>query len=299
MTIMSSATPVGEPVGKIPWNPLWFWPQAMLFGFGAAGIVAGLNFRRLGKPVLMWPTIVISSAAFIGVLAALALFDIGYVAVTAIAINVPAALILYLLQRASYERVKGDIPVRRNGGFDLPVMIGLPWLLVLLAFVVALPPENTAENLAQAEEFIEQGVDLNRKGEAQLAISSFDQAIELAPDLARAYYHRGVAYGGADQREQAIKDFDEAIRLDPQHAMAFFSRGVSWVTLGEFQQAKSDYDEAIKLDPQYGAAYYNRAIVQTRLGMDREARRDAGRAEGFGFDPSLLETAMNEARASR
>ena len=78
--------------GKAPWNPQWFWPQAILFGFGAAGIVAGLNYRRLGRSRLIWPTIVISSVVFIGVLAGLAFVDRGYVVVTAIIINAPAAL---------------------------------------------------------------------------------------------------------------------------------------------------------------------------------------------------------------
>ena len=69
--------------------------------------------------------------------------------------------------------------------------------------------------------------------------------------------------------------------------------------LGEYQRAKSDYDEAIRLDPDDGVAYYNRTIVHTRLGMDREAQADADRADGLGFDPSLLANAMNAARAER
>ena len=115
--------------GKAPWNPQWFWPQAILFGFGAAGIVAGLNYRRLGRSRLIWPTIVISSVVFIGVLAGLAFVDRGYVAVTAIIINAPAALILFLLQRADYNSFKERMSNGVSGGLDLPVMIGLPWRL--------------------------------------------------------------------------------------------------------------------------------------------------------------------------
>ncbi|MDP6713328.1 MAG: tetratricopeptide repeat protein [SAR202 cluster bacterium] len=270
----------------------------MLFGFGAAGIVAGLNFRRLGKSDLMWPTMVISSAAFIGALVALAYTGTGYIAILAI-MNMVAALVFYLLQADDYERVKKRIANRAGSGFDLPVMIGLPWLVVLLAFIVAVPPESGAEKLARAEEYIVQGVDWNRKGEIERAISSFDEAIFLAPEVARAYYNRGLAFSSLDQREQAIQDFDEAIRLNPQDASAFFSRGVSWGALRDFQRAKSDYDEAIRLDPENLSAYYNRAIVHTRLGMDREARRDAGRAAAMGYDPSLIERAINEVKALR
>jgi len=208
-------------------------------------------------------------------------------------------LLLFPLQRADYNRFKGRMSNGVNGGLDLPVMIGLPWLVVLLASVVAVPPGKTTEKISQAEEQITQGMDWTRKGDAQLAISSFDEAIKLAPEMAQAYHQRGKAYSILDQREQAIQDFDEAIRLDLQNAQAFFSRGMSLDVLGEYQRAKSDYDEAIKLGPDDGVAYYNRAIVHTRLGMDREAQAVADRADGLGFDPSLLENAMNAARAER
>ena len=171
----------------------------------------------------MWPTIVISSVVFIGVLACLAYVDRGYVVVTAIIINAPAALILFLLHRADYNSFNELMPNGVSGGLDLPVMIGLPWLVVLMAFVVAVPPENTAEKIASAEEQITQGMDWTRKGDAQRAISSFDEAIKLAPEMAQAYHQRGKGYSILDQREQAIQDFNEAMRLDPQ---ILFSGGV-------------------------------------------------------------------------
>ena len=223
MTAMSTTRESEEWDGKAPWNPQWFWPQAILFGFGAAGIVAGLNYHRLGRPRLMWPTIVISSVVFIGVLACLAYVDRGYVVVRAIIINAPAALILFLLQRADYNSFNERMPNGVSGGLDLPVMIGLPWLVVLMALVVAVPPEKTAEKIAQAEEQITQGMDWTRKGDAQRAISSFDEAIKPAPEMAQAYHQRGKGYSILDQREQAIQDFNEAMRLDPH---ILFSGGV-------------------------------------------------------------------------
>lgn len=299
MAIKSSTTQAQGWVGEAPWNPLWFWPLAIPFGFGAAGIVAGLNYRRLGRPGLMWLTIVISSASFIGVLVSLAFADIEYSAVSAIVINTPAALVLYVLQRADYESLKARVPTGASGGLDLPLKIGVSWLLLLLAFVVFVPAENAGDKSLLAEEQITLGMEADRKGETQRAISNYDEAIRLAPQIARAHYLRGVAYSALGERERAIEDFGEAIRLDPQDASAYFSRGVAWDSLDDFQRAKADYDQAIKLDPQNAGAYYNRAIVHTRLGMVRESRKDAARAGQLGFDPSLLETALNAAKAER
>ena len=63
---------------------------------------------------------------FIGALACLAYVDRGYVVVTAIIINAPAALILFFLQRADYNNFKDRMPNGVSGGLDLLVMIGLP-----------------------------------------------------------------------------------------------------------------------------------------------------------------------------
>ncbi len=261
--------------------------------------MAGLNYRRLSRRDLMWPTIAISIVAFVGVLTGLAFADIGYGARTAFIVNAPAALILYLLQRADYERVKVRIPAGGSGGSDLPLTIGLFWLVLLLVFVLAIPADNTGDDTTDTDEYIRRVMDWDREGESQRAISNFDEAIRLDPQDARAYYLRGMAYNRLGQPERAIQDFDEAIRLDPQDPSVYLSRGVTWGTLGEFQRAKSDYDDAIRLDPQYASGYYNRAIVHARLGMDREAQRDADRAAALGFDPSILEIDINAAKAER
>tara|TARA_B100001146_G_C15856088_1_gene295675 strand:- start:206 stop:517 length:312 start_codon:yes stop_codon:yes gene_type:complete len=92
MTAMSTTRESEEWDGKAPWEPQWFLAASNSVGLGAAGIVVGLNYCRLGRPRLMWPTIVISSVVFIGVPAVLAFVDRRYVVVTAIIINAPAAL---------------------------------------------------------------------------------------------------------------------------------------------------------------------------------------------------------------
>ncbi|MCD5399885.1 MAG: hypothetical protein LR120_09090 [Dehalococcoidia bacterium] len=124
MTTVATARESEEWDGKAHWNPQWFWPQAILFEFGAAEIVAGLKYRRLSRPRLMWPTIMISSVVVIGVLAGLAFVDRGYVVVTAIIINAPHALILFLLQRADYNSFEERMPNGVSGGLDRLVTIG-------------------------------------------------------------------------------------------------------------------------------------------------------------------------------
>jgi hypothetical protein len=48
---------------------MYFIGMAFLFTFAASGILAGLNWRRLGKPRQMWPTILLCVVGLVALLA--------------------------------------------------------------------------------------------------------------------------------------------------------------------------------------------------------------------------------------
>ena len=54
-----------------------------------------------------------------------------------------------------------------------------------------------------------------RKGEYDVAIKAFDEAISLRPDYGEAFANRAEAYLKKQEYDRASRDFDEAIRLDP------------------------------------------------------------------------------------
>ena len=51
------------------------------------------------------------------------------------------------------------------------------------------------------------------KGDYDHAIANFDQAIQLRPDLAEAYYYRGKAYTQKGEKEKAIADLKRFLEL--------------------------------------------------------------------------------------
>ena len=119
--------------------------------------------------------------------------------------------------------------------------------------------------------------------------------------LSEAEKHHDAANEFREQGnlQEAIVEYDQAIRLDPQLALAYYNRGVAYHYLGQPKQAIEDYAEALRLDPQHASAYANRAQANTLLEMDTKAQQDVDRAVELGFDRSLLENAIEVAKALR
>ena len=121
-----------------------------------------------------------------------------------------------------------------------------------------------------AKAYDNRGVAKDELGRYEAAIADHNQAIRLKPDLAEAYNNRGVAKNNLGRREAAITDYDEAIRLKPDLAKAYNNRGVAKDEQGHHEAAITDYDEAIRLKPDFAEVYYNRGIAK-----DEQGRREA------------------------
>src|SRR5271170_1519478 len=53
------------------------------------------------------------------------------------------------------------------------------------------------------------------KGDYDKAIADYDSALQLKPDVSKAFEGRGLAYERKGDHDRAFQDFDQAIRLDP------------------------------------------------------------------------------------
>ena len=84
------------------------------------------------------------------------------------------------------------------------------WAAVLIA-VLLLP--NVAACADPAKEAFEKGKACLEKGDFEVAIAAFTEAIRLKPDYADAYCKRGIAYGRHRDLDRSIADITEAIRL--------------------------------------------------------------------------------------
>lgn len=116
------------------------------------------------------------------------------------------------------------------------------------------------------------------------AVPLFTEAIDLAPDNARAYYWRAGAHYALDNYQEAVNDYTQALELNPKDTAAYYWRGLVNYDLGENEQALADLSQAITLDPAAPAAYYWRAeVYQYGLGDYEKAVADYTQAIDLGY----------------
>ena len=91
------------------------------------------------------------------------------------------------------------------------------------------------------------GIAYLKKGQYDRAISNFNKALEIEPELARVYINRGAAYMGKGQYEEAISDFTKAIEINPRYAITYYGRGVAYYYKKEYDKSWEDINKALAL----------------------------------------------------
>jgi tetratricopeptide (TPR) repeat protein len=115
-----------------------------------------------------------------------------------------------------------------------------------------------------------------------------DEAQQAPAILALAHNNRGVAYKAKGEYDLALKDYDEAILLNPNSASHYNNRGIIYRLKHDYDRAIADYDEAIWLKSDYIAALYNRALAYADKGEYDHALADFGVVLQFNAKNALV-----------
>jgi tetratricopeptide (TPR) repeat protein len=150
--------------------------------------------------------------------------------------------------------------------------------------VTMLIPPPAAEPNRTSADILNSGKTHQQRGEHDLAIADFTEAIRLDPMSATAYTNRGKAYYGKRDYDRAIADHSEAIRLDPKNANAYSSRGAVYSLKGSYDLALRDSNEAIRLNPKFSMTFSNRGFVYNNMGNYDLALADLN--EAIRLDPN-------------
>jgi tetratricopeptide (TPR) repeat protein len=130
----------------------------------------------------------------------------------------------------------------------------------------------------------------NKKGDYAKVITDATEAIGLQPSQA-VYNLRGSAYYDKGDYDIAIADFDDALKLGPPSGIIFHNRGNAWRGKGDYAKAISDYDMSIKADPKSAFSFQNRGVAKEALGDLDGALADIDQA--IRLDPTLPQPLIN------
>ena len=110
------------------------------------------------------------------------------------------------------------------------------------------------------------GFTLLRSRQFSAAAEAFTRAIEMDPDNAEAYNHRGVARAYMGKIDDAISDYTRALQIKPELVGALNNRGSAFYQKKLLNRAISDYSKAIEINPYLAEAYSNRGTAWAAKG---------------------------------
>jgi tetratricopeptide (TPR) repeat protein len=122
---------------------------------------------------------------------------------------------------------------------------------------------NAQEYFERGKDSFNRGVDSLNEEDFDQAVEDFDQAVEafaevnrldpnlvdVKPNLAIAYFSRGVSRFKKGDTDRAIADITEAISLNPNDATFYATRGAMHQEKKDYDGAIRDFTEAIRLAP--------------------------------------------------
>jgi Zn-dependent membrane protease YugP/Flp pilus assembly protein TadD len=141
----------------------------------------------------------------------------------------------------------------------------IPCLLMYLVLARLAPGRRRPRSPAErAIERNNAGLALNEKGALPAAIHEFDEALQLDPGLAPAYYNRGQTYLRLGRLDEALADFEANLRIKPQYAYAIAACAQVWMQRGDLDRALAEIDRALSLAPENPTFLTMRAATRLR-----------------------------------
>ncbi len=139
------------------------------------------------------------------------------------------------------------------------------WLLLLIT--------GTAK-AQSAKQYFRAGENFSKALNHKDAIDQYSRAIELDPDLAKAYVSRASAYSAIGEHEKAALDYDRAIVFNAKDAELYYFSGNEWHEKGNNELALLRLSKAISIKGNFFEAYLVRSSVYTVLEQYEKALDD-------------------------
>lgn len=117
---------------------------------------------------------------------------------------------------------------------------------------------------SQAIELYNQGLKAFRENSRDAALSCFQRALSIDPNLADAHYNLAVLYMQQDRLADSMKHFREVIRIRPGDDEAHYRLAVLCERIGDIREAVKQYTMVPNSSGHYGEAQANLIALATK-----------------------------------
>jgi tetratricopeptide (TPR) repeat protein len=147
------------------------------------------------------------------------------------------------------------------------------FLLLLCSFT--LQPAVAEPNI---QSLIEAGNLQWQEGKVSDAEASFRQAIDLAPESAKAYTRLGSLYLTQNRTSEAISIYQQAIMRDAENPQLFMALSIAYLHQAHYAMAQAMVEQALSLNPELKDALKMQEYIETKQQLlsetESELRRD-------------------------
>ena len=169
----------------------------------------------------------------------------------------------------------GSLTVRRNADYHSEIMM---W-----ADVLKKRPDNPRAHTNL-------GLRLAERGEVDLALAHFQEALRVNPNFVEAYNNTGMILANQGRGDEALPYFQEALRLRPNAKRAHFNIGQVLAGQDKWDEAINQYEQELQVDPQFEKAYMSIAMA---LEIQKKPAEAAARyREALSIWPDWIEARL-------
>jgi tetratricopeptide (TPR) repeat protein len=122
-----------------------------------------------------------------------------------------------------------------------------------------------------AQHHFQEGWKLESAGQVQPAVSKYEQALELDPNLTQAHINLISLYGMLGQFNKAEKHYRACLQINPSLAEAHYNFGVMLTVQRKYPEAAEALRRALGINPFYADAHSNLGSILEQQGKINEA----------------------------
>jgi len=119
--------------------------------------------------------------------------------------------------------------------------------------ILQLSPQN-------AEGYFMLGMNFKEMGDTARAVNSFQQSVELDPEIIDAWIYLGQLQAGLGN-DIALQYFNSALSVDPGNIQVLHAKADYFSDLGRLEEAVDVYRDMVRIDPQYEQSYFNMGLL--------------------------------------